>query len=191
MVQIGPSGSGSQTISPRRTEATFSTIGQAQDRAREQAHIGKPTNDLSIKARVEHYMSDLQIRGRDVRNGSRVLFHLAGTKLANKPVTASSLADDLNEFRDHLAAEGLKPSTIDRINCVIKAALNLTAENDERVTKRPWKTALKATGSIERNCSRFIGDHVDEMVRATLPKPAEVAAIGGPQAHRHRPLGLA
>jgi integrase len=83
-----------------------------------------------------------------------VLFHLAGTRLANKPVMASSLADDLSEFRDHLAAKGLKPATIDRINCVIRAALNLTAENDERITKRPWKTALKAIGgeiAIARN----------------------------------------
>jgi len=30
---------------------------------------------------------------------------------------------------------------------------------------------------IERNYSRFIGDHVDEMVRATLPKPAEVVPL--------------
>jgi integrase len=32
----------------------------------------------------------------------------------------------------------------DRINRGLKAALNLTAENDERITRRPWKTALKA-----------------------------------------------
>jgi integrase len=30
---------------------------------------------------------------------------------------------------------------------------------------------------IERNYSRFIGDHVDEMVRATLPQPAEVVPL--------------
>jgi hypothetical protein len=71
---------------------------QAQDRAREQARVGKPTNDLSIQARVAHYMSDLQSRGRDPTNASRVLFHLAGSKLANQFITAPSLAEDLSEF---------------------------------------------------------------------------------------------
>jgi hypothetical protein len=31
---------------------------------------------------------------------------------------------------------------------------------------------------IERNYSRYIGDHVDDIVRATLPKPAEVVPLG-------------
>jgi integrase len=137
------------------------TYSQAQDLARERARVGKPTNDLSIKARVEHYMSDLQSRGRDVRNASRVLSHLTGTKLANKLLTASSLSDDLSEFRDHLAAKGLKPATIDRTNRVFKAALNLTAENDERITRRPWKTALKAIATEEAGARNVILDDAD------------------------------
>jgi integrase len=137
------------------------TYWQAQDLARERARVGKPTNDLSIKARVEHYKSNLQSRGRDPTNASRVLFHLAGTKLANKLLTASSLSDDLSEFRDHLAVKGLKPATIDRINRGFKAALNLTAENDQRITRRPWKTALKAIGSEEPGARNLILDDAD------------------------------
>ena len=137
------------------------TYWQAQDLARERARVGKPTNDLSVKARVEHYRADLERRGRDVRNASRVLSHLAGTRLANKLLTASSLSDDLSEFRDHLAAKGLKPATIDRINRVFKAALNLTAENDERITWRPWKTALKAIGNEEAGARNVILDDAD------------------------------
>lgn len=137
------------------------TFWQAQDRARELARVGKPTNDLSVKARVEHYMNDLRSRGRDLRNASRVLFHLAGTRLANKLLTASSLADDLSEFRDHLAAKGIKPATIDRTNRVLKAALNLTAQNDERITRRPWKTALKAIGGEEAGARNVILDEAD------------------------------
>jgi integrase len=123
--------------------------------------VGKPSSDLSIKARLERYQSDLQSRGRDLRNASRVLFHLAGTPLANKLVTSTSLADDLSEFRDHLAAKGLKPATIDRINCAFKAALNLTAEHDERITRRPWKTALKASGNEEAGARNVILDDAD------------------------------
>src|SRR5215813_3755021 len=49
------------------------TFWQACDLARERARIGRPTNDLSIKARVEHYKRDLETRGQDTRNASRVL----------------------------------------------------------------------------------------------------------------------
>jgi len=137
------------------------TYWQAQDLARERARVGKPTNDLSVIARVEHYMGNLQSRGRDLRNASRVLFHLKGTRLANKLLTASSLADDLSEFRDHLAAKGIRSATVDRINRGLKAALNLTAENDERITRRPWKTALKAIGGEEAGARNVILDDAD------------------------------
>jgi integrase len=137
------------------------TYWQAQDLARERARVGKPTSDLSIKALVEHYRTNLETRGRNTNNAARVLFHLAGTKLANKLVTASSLSDDLSEFRDQLAAKGLKPATIDRINRAFKAALNLTAETDERVTRRPWRTALKAIGGEEAGARNVILDDED------------------------------
>jgi integrase len=91
-----------------------------------------------------------------------VLFHLAELpKLANKLLTASSLAEDLSEFRDHLAAKGLKPTTIDRNNRAFIAALNLAANNDERITRRPWKTALKAIGSEEAGVRNVILDEAD------------------------------
>ena len=141
------------------------TYWQAQDLARERARVGRPTSDLNIKVRVEHYRNDLETRGRDPSNASRVLSHLAGTKLANKLLTASSLSDDLGEFRDQLAAKGLKPVTIDRINRAFKAALNLTAENDERITRRPWKAALKNIGSEEAGARNVVLDDAD---RTTL-----------------------
>jgi integrase len=137
------------------------TYWQAQDLARERARGGRPTSDLSIQARVESYMTNLARRGRDTTNASRVLFHLSGTKLANKLMTASSLSDDLSEFRDHLAAKKLKPTTIDRITGVFKAALNLAADNDERVTRRPWRTALKAIGGEEAGARNVILDDED------------------------------
>jgi integrase len=138
------------------------TYWQAQDLARERARVGKPTSDLSVKARVERYKSDLETRGQDTSNASRVLFHLAGLpKLGNKLLTASSLSDDLSDFRDHLAAKGLKSATIDRINRAFKAALNLAAETDERITRRPWKNALKAIGGEEAGARNVILDDAD------------------------------
>jgi hypothetical protein len=137
------------------------TYWQAQDLARERARVGKLTNDLSIKARVERYRTNLETRGKDTRNASRVLFHLANTKLGSKLLTAPSLSDDLSEFRDQLVAKGLKSATIDRINRAFKAALNLAAESDERITRRPWRTALKAIGEDEAGARNVILDEAD------------------------------
>jgi integrase len=136
------------------------TFWQACDLARERARVGKPTNDLSIKARIERYRTDLETRGQDPANASRVLSHL-GPKLANKLVTASSLSEDLREFRDQLAAKKLNPTTIDRITNAFKAALNLAADSAERITRRPWKTALKAIGSEGAEARHVILDDPD------------------------------
>jgi integrase len=137
------------------------TFWQAQDLARERARIGKPTNDLSVIACVERYERDLEARGNDPENARRVLLHLKGSKLANKLLTASSLSDNLSEFRDHLVAQGCKPATIDRTFHAFRAALNLAAENDERITRRPWKAALKDIGSGETAARNVILDDAD------------------------------
>jgi hypothetical protein len=137
------------------------TYWQAQDLARERARVGKATNDLTIKARVERYRTDLETRGHDPANAARVLSHLEGTKLANKLQTAASLSKDLSEWRGQLAAKGLKPATIDRTTRALKAALNLAADNDERITRRPWKTALKAIGGEEAGAGNVILDDAD------------------------------
>jgi integrase len=105
-------------------------------------------------------MIDLQSRGRDPSNASRVLLHLG--KLANKLLTASSLSDDLSEFRDRLVAKKRKPGTIVRTIRAFKAALNLTADNDERITRRPWKAALKALGGEEAGARNVILDDSDQ-----------------------------
>jgi integrase len=134
---------------------------QAQDRAPVQARVGKPTSDLSVRAAVERYERDLEARGNDSENARRVLSHLASSKLANKLLTAPSLANNLSEFRDHLVAQGCKPATIDRIFHAFRAALNLAAENDERITRRPWKAALKDSGGAEAGAGNVILDDAD------------------------------
>jgi integrase len=90
-----------------------------------------------------------------------VLFHLAGTKLANRLLTAPSLSDDLREFPSQLAATGLTPATVDRTTAAFRAALNLAADTDERITRRPWKTALKAIGGESAGARNVILDEQD------------------------------
>jgi hypothetical protein len=139
------------------------TYWQAQDLARERARVRRPTSDLSIKARLEHYRTNLETRGRNTNNAARVLFNLAGTKLANKLVTAASLSDDLSEFRDQLAAKGLKPATIDRIPR-LQSRAEPDSRNHERITRRPWRTALKAIGGEEAGARNVILDDEDRRV---------------------------
>jgi hypothetical protein len=43
----------------------------------------------------------------------------------------------------------------------LKAALNEAADNDERITRRPWKTALKAIGSEEAEANNVVLDDAD------------------------------
>ena len=136
------------------------TYWQAQDRARERARIGKATGDDTIKAKVERYKADLENRGRDPKNAARVLSHLSET-LAGRTVTASSLSDDLADFRETLGKK-VKPATVDRITAAFKAALNFAADGDDRITRRPWKTALKAVSHSEGEPRNVILDEADK-----------------------------
>jgi len=135
------------------------TYWQAQDLARTRARIGKATGDDTIRARVEQYKADLENRGRDPKNAARVLTHLSDT-LAGRTLTAPSLSDDLVAFREGLG-EKVKPTTVDRITNAFKAALNFAADGDERITKRPWKAALKAISHGEEEPRNVILDDPD------------------------------
>jgi hypothetical protein len=103
--------------------------------------------------------------------------------LADKLLTASSLSDDLSEFRDQLAANRLKSAKIDRINRAFKAALSLTADTDECITRRRWKTALKAISSDEAEARNVI---LDDHNRLAGREPA-LAKKKGVAIRRSRP----
>jgi hypothetical protein len=122
-----------RTISMRRTERSRWTIGQAQDLARE-------------RARVEYYTTNLETRGRDPKNGLPVW---AGTKLAHKVVTASSLPRGFARISQPAVGKGLKPATIDRINSQSKPHWDLAGDKDARVP-----TGSEEAGVAQRNPKR-------------------------------------
>jgi integrase len=122
-------------------EAVLS-FAQAQDRARVAARRGADEGNrlVTVGEAVEHYRANLKLRGGDPANASRVMLHLPEV-LAAKSV-ASLAARDFRGWRDGLVKQKLSPATINRIDSALKAALNLAAAEDERITGRAWERAL-------------------------------------------------
>ena len=114
---------------------------QAQDRARAVAHHS-PVGPITIAKALDEYEANLKVRSGDVANVRRVRAHLL------EPLTrvnvAAVTARDLRAWRDGLAKK-LAPATVNRTVTALKAALNLAADHDERITSRnAWKTGLAA-----------------------------------------------
>ena len=142
-------------------EANGSTIfdyWQAQDRAKAVARAGQPvapTDDkpATLRAALDQYEADLKTRGGDVGNAVRVRRHL-NDKLLDRPVARLTL-NDLRTWRDGLTskradATSLAPSGINRLCTCLKAALNLAADRDERITsRRPWEQGLATLRDAE------------------------------------------
>ena len=120
---------------------------QAQDRARTVARDGRADDDdagkpITVGKALDQYEANLNIRGADIGNVSRVRAHLPES-LAAKSVALAS-ARDFRAWRDDLAAS-LVPATVNRIATGFRAALNLLADHDDTiVNRRAWETGLAA-----------------------------------------------
>src|SRR6516225_8709750 len=108
------------------------------------ANDGKP---VIVGRALDRYEADLKTRGGDVANVARVRLHLKDA-LASKRV-ALLTARDLRHWRDGLAKH-LAPATVNRTAGALKAALNLVADNDERIVSRqPWDMGLATIPDAE------------------------------------------
>jgi integrase len=120
---------------------------QAQARARVLArgeHEDKSGEHApaTVAAALDHYASDLKVRGGDLANVARVRGHLSAT-LLDKAV-ALLAARELKRWRDGLK-KSVTVSSINRICNGLRAALNLAADTDERiVSRRAWEVGLQA-----------------------------------------------
>jgi integrase len=128
---------------------------QAQSRARVVAlgarhdHSGKL---VTVAGAVEAYHVSLEARGGDIQNAQRILGHLPDP-LAAKTVMLLA-ARDFAPWREALAAAGLKAASVNRVTASLKAALNLAADQDERIgNRRAWERglALLANATESRN----------------------------------------
>jgi integrase len=116
------------------------THSQAQEEAKKLANAGKPSGTNTVKAALDRYEDDLKSRDGDPGNVVRVRAHLS-EELGSKAVGALT-QNDLTAWRDELKTK-MAAASVNRTMSALRAALNVAADGNERITKRPWKTGLK------------------------------------------------
>jgi integrase len=158
---------------------------QAIDRARILARGNRDDKPITVSAALDQYAADLRARNGDVGNVSRIRAHLPDT-LAAKLLTALA-ARDLQRFRDSQLAKGLARDTINRTGRVLKAALTLAADRDERISNRlAWRIGLAALPNAGESRNVILADDkVRELIGAAYSLGpefgllVEVAAVTG------------
>jgi integrase len=123
---------------------------------------GRP---LTIAEALDRYEQDLVARNAGTTNAKQPRLHtppwLAGT------MVSTVTADELIRWRDGLLAAGMIPPTFNRMRKGLRAALNLAAERDPRITNvRAWKVGLRdlPDAHTARNVILSLGD-VQKVVR--------------------------
>jgi hypothetical protein len=111
----------------------------------------------SVDAALAAYAEDLRARGSRVYNAQHARLHLPKALLSK---TVSLLtARELRHWRDGLLAKGLKPATVGRVTRMLKAALNLAAAHDGRITNREsWRTGLAGLPDAESSRNVILPD---------------------------------
>lgn len=116
------------------------THSQAQNEAKKLANAVKPSGTNTVKVALDRYENDLKSRDGDPGNIVRVRAHLS-EELENKAVGALT-QNDLTAWRDELKTK-MENASVNRTMSALRAALNLAADENERITQRPWKIGLK------------------------------------------------
>ncbi len=125
--------------------ANVLTFWQAADKAKalargQDADAGRPS---TVDEALTDYATDLAVRGANATNATHPRHHLTPSLLA-KPVSMLTVKE-LRHWRNGLVADGVKASTINRLNKALKAALNLAASHDDRITNaKAWTVGLAA-----------------------------------------------
>jgi integrase len=148
---------------------------QAQDRARTLARAGQDGADdsgrpMTVAEAIDRYQIDLQARGGDSRNATRVRRHLPAG-LASKTISLLT-ARELRHWRDALLKAGLRPSTVKRISKCLKAALTAVAAHDARITNRDaWGVGLASLPDSEQSRNVILDE---DAVRAIVAAAYEI-----------------
>jgi len=112
---------------------------------------------LTVAEALDRYEADLKARGGDPYNARHARLHLTGSILS-KPVALLG-ATGLRRWRDSLLAKGLAPGTVNRTKTGLRAALELAAAHDPRITnKRAWKVGLAALPDAHRARNVILDD---------------------------------
>ena len=139
---------------------------QAIDRAKalargQDADAGRPS---TVTEAIRDYEDDLRVRGALAGNATRLLHHLPAS-LLSKPVSMLS-AKELRHWRNGLT-KTLKASSVNRMCRAFKAAFNLCAAHDDRITNaKAWRTGLAALPEADDTESNLILS--DEQIHAVI-----------------------
>jgi len=130
---------------------------------------------VTVDDALVRYGQDLATRGGDRENVSRLRHNLPKTLLA-RPVAELKTAE-LRDWRNHLATK-LAAATVNRTTNALKAALNLTADQDEDILNRAaWDKGLAALRDAEAPRNLILSD-------------AEVRAVMAAAYEQGTPFGL-
>ena len=120
----------------------WQAIDMARALARRQPGADDANRPVTVSEALDRYQRDLDSRGADAQNAKRVRRHLPPT-LATKPVALLTM-NDLRHWRDGLVSKGVAPATINRTRAGLRAALELAASLDDRITNRnAFRSGLK------------------------------------------------
>jgi integrase len=120
----------------------WQAIDVARALARRQPGADDANRPVTVGEALDRYQRDLDSRGADAQNANRVRRHLTPT-LATKPVALLTV-NDLRHWRDGLVSKGVAPATINRTRAGLRAALELAASLDDRITNRnAFRSGLK------------------------------------------------
>ena len=121
----------------------WQAIDVARALVRRQPGADDANRPVTVSEALDRYQRDLESRGADAQNANRVRRHLPPT-LATKPVALLTM-NDLRHWRDGLVSKGVAPATINRTRAGLRAALELAASLDDRISNRnAFRSGLKA-----------------------------------------------
>ena len=130
---------------------------------------------MTVNEALAHYENALLANRGHPGNVTRVRYCLPDT-LGDKAVALLG-ARELRVWRDGLIKKGLAPSSADRTAQILKAALNLAASDDPRITNNgAWKSGLARLPDTEQARNVILSD---EQVRAVVAAAYAVNAEYG------------
>jgi hypothetical protein len=98
---------------------------------------------ITVEGAIKAYQDDLIARGQSEQNATSIRFHLKDTPLFKLPVALLEKSQ-LAGIRNGMVASGMKPSSADRVGKSFKAAMNLAASHDPRITNsKAWSEGWK------------------------------------------------
>jgi integrase len=111
---------------------------------------GQVTARTTVRQAIESYDADLLARTGDPRSVNRLRLHVPN-ELNDKPVGLLT-ADDLKAWRNGLRRT-LAIGSINRIANSFRAALNMVADSDSKVSRHAWEVGLARLpgGNVARN----------------------------------------